>query len=85
MRKIKMRLGNYSLSKEEEKKKESFLKEKMKEESLDYAMGKLFDGIKITQTNGIANIAMPEPTLQVILGFFAEVEKLLKNTKEMER
>ena len=85
MRKIKMRLGEEPS--QEEKMKESFLKEQMKEKSLNYTMGKVFDEIKITQAKGIANIAMPEPTLQVILGFLSELQELLqkRNKKEMER
>ena len=84
MSKIKMRLGD-SPSQEEEK--ESFLKEQLKEETFDYVMGKMFDGIKITKVNGIANIAIPEPTLQIIFGFVSELQNLLQktNTKGMER
>ena len=84
MAKVRMRLGDSSNQKQQ---KESFLKEQLKNESFDYVMGKMFDGIKISKVNGIANIAMPEPTLQLILGFLSEFQNILQktNTKEIER
>ena len=88
MSKIKMRLGDSpSQKQQEEQRKESFFKEQAKEESFDYVMGKMLDSIKITKANGIANIAMPEPTLQVILGLLSELQNILQktNTKERER
>ena len=82
--KVRMRLGDSPSQKQQ---KESFLKEQLKDESFDYVMGKMLDNIKITKANGIANIAIPEPTLQIVLGFLSEFQNTLKktNTKEIGR
>jgi len=81
-KKIKMRLGD-SPSCE----KESFFKEQIKEESVEKIMSNLIDSIQITKVNGMVNIALPEPALQIILGLLSQLQNLLEqtNTRGIER
>ncbi len=74
-KKIKMRLGD-SPSGE----KESFLQEQIKDESIEKAMSKLLDSIQISNANGIVNIALPEPALQIILGLLSQIQNILQQS-----
>lgn len=66
----------------EEKKEDSFLKHQIKEQPFEAALNELFDNIKIDKINGIVQIAIPEPSLNLLMDILSKLQKLLSNEVE---
>jgi len=72
----------YYMDLEQNREEESFLKQQIKEQPFEAALDELFDEIKIDKINGIVQIAMPEPTLNLFLEILSKFQKLLSNKSE---
>ena len=70
---------------EEERKEESFLKQQIKEQPLEAALDKLFDEIKIDKLNGMVQITMPEPTLNLLVEILSKFQKLFLSNESEQR